>query len=102
MIPAMSVYYPWSARGMVLLSFLLAGIIGLLPFSEHWEYLRPQWAALVLVYWSFYSKRSCDLWSSWCVGLLMDCMHGALIGQYAALMVLLRYTASLLGNRLKL
>lgn len=102
MISVLSVYDSWSSRLMVLLSFVLAGILGLLPLSEHWDYCRPQWAALVLIYWSFYSKRSIDLWGAWCMGLLMDCLHGALLGQYATLMVVLRYSASLLGTRLKL
>ena len=87
---------------IILGSFTLAGILSLIPFSEHWAWLSPQWALLVVIYWSFYSKRSLDLPSCWCIGLAFDLLTGALIGQYAALFSLLRYAIALFGNRLKL
>jgi rod shape-determining protein MreD len=87
---------------IILGSFALAGILSLIPFSEHWAWLSPQWALLVVIYWSFYSKKSLDLLSCWSIGLIFDVLTGALMGQYALLLAFLRYSIALFGNRLKL
>ena len=87
---------------IILGSFALAGFLSLIPFSEHYAWLSPQWALLLVIYWSVYSKRSLDLLSCWSIGFIFDLLTGALIGQYAGLLALLRYSIALFGHRLKL
>lgn len=88
------------------LSFAFSALLTLLPITEYWPWLRPQWALLVLLYWMFYSawgfNRRLSIGISWSLGLGIDLLSGALLGQYALLMALLNYLCSFWGNRLKL
>ena len=87
-------------------SFAFSAFLILLPITDYYPWLRPQWALLVLLYWIFYSgwgfSHRLSIGTSWCLGLGIDLLSGALLGQYALLMALLNYLCSFWGNRLKL
>lgn len=44
---------------------------------------RPAWVALVLAYWCLAMPQQIGVLTAWFIGLLLDVMHGSLLGQHA-------------------
>ncbi|MET0218633.1 MAG: rod shape-determining protein MreD [Burkholderiales bacterium] len=66
----------------------LAFVLNLLPVTGNAVLWRPDFVALVLVYWLIHYPRRLGFLLPWLFGLAMDVAEGALFGQYA-----LGYTA---------
>jgi rod shape-determining protein MreD len=85
----------------ILISFLIAAILMMLPYPKALHWLRPEWVALVLIYWAFRVPESVGVIPAWCVGLVMDIVTASPLGQYALSMTIIVYLAHFLKNRMK-
>lgn len=65
-------------------------------------YLRPEWVALVLIYWVIAVPHRVGIIIAWCVGLLMDVLLGDLLGQHAISFMIIAYIALNLYQRLRM
>ena len=74
-------------------SLLLAFALTIVPLPEMLRSMRPDWIALTIVYWVIYQPRLIGLGVAWLCGLLLDTLHGALLGQHALALALLSYLA---------
>jgi len=86
---------------MIYLSLNLALLGMIVPFPYHWQWIRPEWISLMLIYWVFREPARVGVATGWMIGLCMDVLGGVLLGQYALAMALLTYLAHLLRNRLR-
>lgn len=86
----------------ITLSFLMAWIFMIFPLPSGWAWIRPDWLALVLIYWILALPQAVGILIGWSVGLVMDIVNGELIGKYALSMLVLAYLTRLLRYRLKL
>ena len=86
---------------LILLSFIVAWVFMILPIPHDWQWLRPEWLMLVLIYWIFALPQSVGIFTGFSVGLVMDVLDGVLLGQYALTMVIVAFLARLLRNRLR-
>ena len=68
---------------VVILTFLLALILTVLPLTNTLEFYRPNWVALVLIYWCMALPTRIGLFSAAGLGLVVDALHGSLLGQHA-------------------
>ncbi len=88
------------------LSFFVAMVCAVVtaPDFVPWQfsYLRPDWVVLVLVYWIIALPHRVGLLSAWILGLLMDVLHGSLLGQHAIAFLVVAYVASNLYQRLRM
>ena len=79
---------------------LLLGYIGnLLPLSGVALALRPDFLALVLLYWCIQEPRFVGVGVAWLVGLLMDVGDATLFGQHALAYAVLAYAAEYFRRR---
>ncbi len=86
---------PW----FVLLT-LLAGLIGnLLPMPGMALALRPDFLALVLLYWCIQEPRLISVGVAWCVGLVIDVADATVFGQHALAYAVLAYAAEYFRRR---
>lgn len=69
-----------------------------LPGSMNW--LRPAWVILVLLYWSITLPQCVGLWWAWLLGLFLDGLHGALLGEHALACLIVVYLASHIRRQL--
>lgn len=69
---------------------------------EEMGYLRPDWVALVLVYWIIALPQRVGMISAWIVGVIVDVLTGSLLGQHALSYVVLAYVALNLYQRLRM
>lgn len=71
------------ARLIIGLTFVAAFILVSLPGPGWLDQFRPDWVALVLVYWCLATPERIGVGTGWLVGLLLDVLFGSLLGQQA-------------------
>ena len=86
---------PW----FVLLSLLLGLLFNLVPASGLAQMARPDFLALVLLYWCIREPRMISVGIAWCLGLLMDVGDATVFGQHALAYAVLAYAAEYLRRR---
>ena len=72
-------------------SFLLAFVAASIPLPGELDRFRPDWVAMVLIYWCLALPYRIGIGTSWLVGLLVDVGRGALLGQHALAFAALAY-----------
>lgn len=91
---------------VILVSFFVAMTLSLIsvPYDLPWEFgfLRPDWILLVLIYWVIALPHRVGAFSAWMLGLVMDVLLGALLGQHALIFLLVAYIAENLYQRLRM
>ncbi|MGI9303472.1 MAG: rod shape-determining protein MreD [Gammaproteobacteria bacterium] len=85
----------------ILVSFAVALILTMMPLPGWGAHFRPEWAALTLIYWIIALPRQVGIGVAWTVGLLVDVVKGALLGQYALGFALTAYLCIRLHERLR-
>ena len=83
----------------VLLTVLLALGANMLPVSEGWLALRPDFLAIVLLYWCIQEPRFVGVGTAWIVGLVMDVADATIFGQHALAYAVLAYAADYFRRR---
>ena len=86
---------PW----FIVLTLILALFANLLPLSGVALALRPDFLALVLLYWCIQEPRFVGVGVAWCVGLVMDVGDGTVFGQHALAYAFLAYAAEYFRRR---
>ncbi len=64
-------------------SFVCAFMLVAMPLPDWVQFWRPHWVALVLVYWCIALPRRVGIGTAWCLGILLDVLTGAVLGQNA-------------------
>ena len=83
-------------------TFVVAGLLNMLPWSGWAMWVRPDFVALVLLYWCIEQPRRVGFMSAFLLGLLMDVADGALFGQHALAYSLLAYAGIVLHRRVRM
>ena len=65
-------------------------------------FLRPDWVAMVLVYWIIALPHRVGFPTAWLAGIAADVLRGGLIGQHALSYLLIAYVAASLYQRLRM
>lgn len=86
---------PW----FILLTLLLALLLNLSPAGPVWRFVRPDFLALVLLYWCIQEPRFVGVGGAWVLGLVMDVADANLFGQHALAYALLAYAAEFFHRR---
>ncbi len=96
-IPASS-----SGRGVIFTSYLMAFTLTVMPMPEWLKFLRPEWVALVTIYWAITLPDRVGVGFAWSMGLLLDVLRDALLGQHALGLAVAGYLALKLHQRFRL
>jgi len=75
----------------IVASFIVAFMLTVLPLPDWAAPWRPAWVALVLAYWCLALPQRIGVGIAWFIGLLLDVMHGSLLGQHAFGLALVAY-----------
>ena len=86
---------PW----YVVLTLMVAFLGNLLPLSGVALVVKPDFLALVLLYWCIREPRLISVGIAWCLGLLMDVPDGTVLGQHALAYAVLAYAAEYFRRR---
>jgi rod shape-determining protein MreD len=87
---------------LIFISFFLALALLIIPLPKFLVFFRPQFALLVLIYWVLYLPERVGIATGFTVGLLLDVLHGGLLGQYALSFTIVSYLVYQLQARLRM
>ena len=81
-------------------------ILAVLPLPQFFPvelgFLRPDWIAMILVYWIIALPHRVGMPMAWLVGIAVDVLLGSPIGQHALSYVLIAYVAASLYQRVRM
>jgi len=86
---------PW----FIVATLVAALLANLLPLAGIVLAFRPDFLALVLLYWCIREPRYVGVGVAWCVGLVMDVGDATLFGQHALAYAFLAYAAEYFRRR---
>jgi rod shape-determining protein MreD len=87
--------------GVIVASFLVAAVLAILPLPQWLLWGRPEWVALVLIYWCIALPHRVGIVTALVVGVGMDVLEGAVLGQNAFALAVLSLLSLLLYQRLR-
>lgn len=88
-------------RRVIILSFIVALMLTIIPLPENLGPARPEWVALVLIYWCMALPERIGVGVGWVTGLLLDVLTGSLLGQHALALAVVAYITLKLHQRLR-
>lgn len=87
---------------LILFSFVLALALTIIPLPAMLELFRPEWLAMVLIYWCMAVPMRVGVSIGWLVGLMLDVSRDALLGQYALAFAVIAFLTLHLHQRLRI
>lgn len=87
---------------VIVLTFLMAFLLAIVPFPEWAMHYRPQWVALVLIYWMIALPYRVGMGAAWVVGAFVDILEGSMLGLNALAYTLIAYLALNIHHRLRM
>ena len=91
-----------NATWVVYLTFVVASLLAVVPFPEWAMNYRPQWVAMVLIYWAMALPYRVGIGFAWVAGLLVDILDGSLLGLNAVALAIIAYITLSLHQRLRM
>lgn len=86
---------------VIALSFVVAFMLTAAPLPDWALPWRPAWIAMVLVYWCIALPERVGVLTGWIIGLVLDVMHGSILGQHAFGLAFVAYVAVQYHQRLR-
>ncbi|HWN39883.1 MAG TPA: rod shape-determining protein MreD [Gammaproteobacteria bacterium] len=87
----------WASTLSLVLTLALVAV----PLPDSVAPLRPDWVAVVLLYWSLMAPRHFSLLTAFWMGIALDTLSGALLGQNALALLVVVYLAEKFHLRLR-
>lgn len=86
---------------VIIASVVLALVLTVLPLPDPADELRPEWTALVLIYWCLALPQRVGVGVSWLVGLLQDVLQATLLGAHGLAFALVAFLTMKLHQRIR-
>ncbi|MFD2229658.1 rod shape-determining protein MreD [Alkalimarinus sediminis] len=86
----------------IFFSFSVAFLFSILALPHAVSYLRPEWVAMVVVYWVIKSPAKVGVVVAWSSGLVLDVLEGSLLGVNALSLAVVAYLVLTMHQRIKL
>lgn len=75
----------------VVITFIIALMLTMVPMPDAISAFRPDWVALVVIFWAMSVPRSYSVGIAWFAGILVDVTQGTLLGQHALALCAITY-----------
>lgn len=90
------------ATWVIFLSFFLAYLLAIVPFPVWAMNYRPEWVAMVLIYWVMALPYRVGIGAAFFAGLVLDILEGTVLGLNALGLVIIAYVTLSLHLRLRM
>ncbi len=88
--------------GWAIVATLVAALMLVIAPMPAWAApWRPEWATLVLIYWCLAAPQRVGVGVGWMLGLILDVLRGALLGQHALALAVIAYLVAQLHRRIR-
>ena len=88
-------------HAVILLTFVAAYVLAVLPLPQWLLWGRPEWVALTLVYWTIALPHRVGIVTGLLLGVGLDVLEGAVFGQNAFALVVVALLSLILYQRLR-
>ncbi|MGR4067683.1 rod shape-determining protein MreD [Halomonas sp. LR3S48] len=92
---------PRTPLAWVWLTLLLALCLQVMPLAEGWQIWRPDWLGLMLIYWCMATPDRVGVFHGFVLGIMLDLIEGAPLGQNALTLSLLAFLSALVYPRFR-
>ena len=72
-----------SQRLPVIITLVVGLMLTIMPLPDSIQAFRPDWLALLMIFWAMQLPRTWSVGSAWIVGIVLDVSYGTLLGQHA-------------------
>jgi rod shape-determining protein MreD len=86
----------------IITSIIIALFLNGLPWEGLWLMLRPDFVAVVMLYWCTHKPLRVGIGMSWMVGMLADVADASLFGQHALSYTVLAFGGVVLSRRIRM
>ena len=86
----------------IIATLIAAALLNMMPWSGWALWLRPDFVALVVLYWVIEQPRRVGFTAAFSLGLLMDVAEGALLGQHSLSYCILAFAGIALNCRVRM
>ncbi len=76
---------------VIILSFIISFILAIIPLPSYATVWRPDWVAMVLIYWCLAIPQRVGVATGWFTGIIHDVLSDTLLGQHALFFCLIAY-----------
>lgn len=91
-----------ASPGFILVTLFIAIGLNVLPWSGPLIWLKPDFVALILLYWCVHAPGTVGFFSAFALGLLMDVAMGRWLGEHALAYTVLAYLGVTLFRRVQM
>jgi len=86
---------------VVVPSLLIALLLAVYPLPLNWAWFRPEFVALVVIYWAIVLPQQFGIGAAWTVGLIQDVVQYSVLGQHALALMAVAYVCHLSYQRIR-
>ena len=86
----------------IFITFSGAFLFSILALPNAVAYMRPEWVAMIVVYWVIKSPAKVGVVVAWLSGLVLDILEGNLLGVNALSLAVVAYLVLTMHQRIKL
>lgn len=87
---------------LILLSLTVALVLSIVPLPVWARWARPEWVALVLLYWVVALPERVGIGVAWLTGIVLDIVEGVPLGANAFALAVVAYITLILYQRLRM
>lgn len=91
-----------NATWVIVLSFLIAFLLAIVPFPVWAMNYRPEWIPMVMIYWAMALPYRIGIGWAFFIGLFLDILEGSILGLNAMALVIIAYITLSLHLRLRM
>ncbi len=78
-------------RFPVIVTLVVGLMLSIMPLPDWLEAFRPDWLALLVVFWAMQLPRSWSVGTAWLIGIVLDVAYGTLLGQHAVALCIIAF-----------
>ena len=82
---------PSSQRLPVIITLVVGLMLTVMPLPAPVAPLRPDWLALLVIFWAMQLPRTWSVGSAWMIGVILDVASGTVLGQHALALCVIAY-----------
>ena len=75
----------------VIVTLVIALMLTMMPMPDAISAFRPDWIALITIFWAMSVPRSYNVGVAWFAGIVVDVTQGTLLGQHALALCAIAY-----------
>jgi rod shape-determining protein MreD len=94
---------PSGGGGLIILATFLVGLmLSQIPLPYYLEWARPEWVAMILIYWVMALPHRVGMGVAFFLGLFLDVIKGSVLGLNALSLTIIAFLTLLLHQRLRM